>query len=133
LPAIRDLADGLFPGDSCPAALPFLANSSERIKHPIGMVDVVEIGTDLGTQPASGDWVVGVASEADGSAILDLSDYPTGVRAVVRTGTTNLQGKHGTFSPAESNEQKLQTADCRAKASSGQPGEGIMKVGESVP
>ena len=72
LPAAADLGEGFVPGDALPLAAALGADAAQRIQHAVGVVDVIEVGADLGAEPAGGDGVVGVAAEADGAAVLRL-------------------------------------------------------------
>jgi hypothetical protein len=60
--------------------------------QPVGCVDAIQIWTDLGAEPASGEGMIGIAVETDGTAITHLDQGGTGVRAIVRTGTADEGG-----------------------------------------
>ena len=63
--------------------------SPKRVQEPVGMVDMVQVRPDLGTQPAAGYRVLRVASEADGLPVADLGHHATGVGAVMRARPTH--------------------------------------------
>src|SRR5262249_34252087 len=69
LPPAGDLAEGLAPGDALPLAAAFRTDALQGVGEPAGVVDVIEVGSDLGAEPALGGGVVGVGAEADGPAV----------------------------------------------------------------
>src|SRR5215212_4960555 len=73
-------------------ATPLRSDAAHRIFQPVGRVDAVEIWTDLGAEPAPGEGMIGIAVEADGTAIPHLDQGGAGVRAVVRAGTADDGG-----------------------------------------
>src|SRR5262249_50812999 len=86
VPAVGDLGEGRVPGDALPAAAALGPDAPQRVQQPVRVVNVVEVGADLGAQPAAGHGVVGVAADADGPAVLDLGDEAAGVRTAVGAG-----------------------------------------------
>ena len=89
LPPLRDFADGLIPGDAGPLATSLRADAAHRIVQPVWGVDAIQIGTHLGAEPAPREGMIGIAVEADGTAIPHLDQSGAGIRAVVRAGTAD--------------------------------------------
>jgi hypothetical protein len=61
----------------------------ERMHQPVGMIDMLEIRSDLGAKPTASDRVVRIGAKVHGPTVLDLRDNATGIRTVVRTGPSN--------------------------------------------
>src|SRR5262249_4438411 len=97
-PAPADLRQRLVPGDALPAPGTLRADPPQGVHQPVGVVDVLEVGPDLGAQPAAGDGTVGVAAEVDGPATLHLGEHGAGVGAVVGAGAADGQRGHGSYS-----------------------------------
>ena len=82
----------LVPADPLPFALSALANAFERIEDPVGIVDLIDHGRPLGTQPASASGMGGIALELLDPAgfLVDVGQQPAGRLAVEADGGDQL-------------------------------------------
>jgi len=68
---VGQLADGLFPGDSFPLALPSLADAPKGTLHPVGVVENLQGGLGPGANSALIERMPGVALDFDCPAVDD--------------------------------------------------------------
>ena len=89
LPPLRNLTDGVIPGDTGPLAAPLGADPAEWVLQPLRRVDTVQIRTHLGAEPAPREGMIGIAVKAHRTAITYLDQRGAGIRAVVWAGATD--------------------------------------------
>jgi hypothetical protein len=58
------------------------------------MVNVIEVRPDLGAEPAAGNRMGRITAKPDRPAVFDFRNDGTGIRAIVRTNTTNEECSH---------------------------------------
>src|SRR5690348_12556854 len=62
------------------------------MEQPIRMIRALDVPIDLRTEEALREGMVGVARDANGTAVLDRYEHGAGVRAVVRARAANDRG-----------------------------------------
>jgi hypothetical protein len=67
----------------------FRADTSQRVEHAVAVVNVIQVGSHLGTEPALRDGMIGVGVETHGSIVFNFGDDSAGVRAIVGTDAVN--------------------------------------------
>ena len=93
-PAAGDFSHCFAPADPLPAAATLWPDTADRVEEAVRVVNMLQIRSDLGTQPALGDRIVRIAVEVDSPAILDFSNDAAGVRAIMRTNAADLNAWH---------------------------------------
>src|SRR5262245_33017339 len=82
-PTGGDFVNGFSPADPLPLATPFRPQAAKRMEQPTRVIDMLEVGPDLGAEPAFRDRVFRIAVELDGTAIPDFGDDPAGVGPIM--------------------------------------------------
>src|SRR5262249_19291841 len=94
LPAIRDLRNRFIPADALPFPRTLGSDPAQGAHEAIAMVTVIEVGADLGAQPAARERIGGVAAEVHRATVLHGRDNTASVGTIVRAGTADLQRSH---------------------------------------
>ena len=89
-PALANFTQRFRPTDALPFTTTFRTASPQWMQQPVGMVDMVEIRSHFSTQPTCRNWMIGAGINLDCSALFNLGDHATCIRAIVGTGTVDF-------------------------------------------
>jgi hypothetical protein len=89
LQSIDDVIERLVPTDALESSPTLRPAAAHRIEEPIRAIDTLEVGVDLGAEPAPSDGVCSVADELDGDPIRDRDLPGAGIGAVMGTGAAH--------------------------------------------
>src|SRR5262249_55987135 len=108
-PAVGNFADCLLPANPPPLAAPFGTHSAQGVQQAVGVVNVIQVGPNFGTEPSPSYGMGRVCVEFDGAAILDLGDYSACIGAIMWTDATNEEFGHKNASKVQGEERQRGT------------------------
>jgi hypothetical protein len=103
-----DLVQRLVPGNPAEPATALRAGAAQRVQHPVGAVDLVDVVVHLHAQPAAGERMPRIPPHLHRAALAHRDQHGAGVRAIVRARPAN--GCRGLLIDGGSHERSLRPA-----------------------